>query len=85
MCLELPHRLESVEDVLEAKRVDLLGLGATYEVVLRVARRTRFSKPPALLAAQREVRKEFYQVKEETVRQSRVRYEIGGAARSKPV
>ena len=73
--LEIPYRLETLEDVLEAKRVDLLGLGQTYEMVLRVARHAQFTKPLALLKAQREVRKEFYRVKEETVRQSRVRYE----------
>jgi hypothetical protein len=74
-CLDIPYRLESLEDVLTARRVDLLGLGASYEVLLRVARHTRFIKPPALRRAQREVRKEFYRIKEETVRESRVRYE----------
>lgn len=55
--------------------MDLLGLGATYEALLRVARHAQFTKPPALLQAQREVCKEFYRVTEETVRESRVRYE----------
>jgi len=73
--LEIPYRLEKLEDVLAAQRVDLLGLGATYEMLLRVARHAQFTEPPALLQARREVRKEFYRVKEETVRESRVRYE----------
>lgn len=73
--LEIPYRLETFEDVLAAQRVDLLGLGATYEMLLRAARHAQFTKPRALLQAKRGVSKEFYRVKEETVRESRVRYE----------
>ena len=75
MCLDVPYRLESLDDVLAAKQANLLEIGPGFDPMLRVARRTAFSIPSALGKAQREVRKEFYRVHEETVRETRIRYE----------
>jgi hypothetical protein len=73
--IEIPYRLETCDDVREAMRVNLLGIGDGYRAMLRVAEQTRLPIPPALEKARGEVRKEFYKVKEETVRQTHIRYE----------
>ena len=64
MCLSIPYRLETKEDILRAQKENLLKLGEEYEVIRAVQRRLSIEKPPALEAA-REVHKDFYRIKDE--------------------
>lgn len=69
MPFEIPYRLETRQDILEAKDVDLLGLGLEYTVLLAVERRLDIVKPPALVQAH-PVTKEFYRIRDEAIREA---------------
>lgn len=54
---EIPYRLVTVLDALDAERLNHLGNRKGYNAVLRVARHTPLAIPPALRQANREFRK----------------------------
>jgi hypothetical protein len=73
--LQIPYRLETRDDIAKAMTKNLLNIGANYERFMHVARLHRLSFPPAYRTARKEVRKDFYRLKEETIREASIEYE----------
>ena len=72
MKLELPYRLETLEDIREAMRINVFGLeDRHFRSALRLARGLCLEKPDALLRAKPVATREFFTLRRETVRSER--------------
>lgn len=73
--LQIPYRLETPDDVARAMDRNLLRIGKNYERILQVSKRYGLSFPPAYQAARKEVRKDFFKVREQKIREVNIEYE----------
>ncbi len=73
--LQIPYRLETPGDVARAMGRNLLSIGKNYERILQVSKRYDLSFPPAYQAARKEVRKDFFKVREQKIREVNIEYE----------
>jgi hypothetical protein len=73
--LQIPYRMETPNDVTKAMEKNLLNIGENYQYILQVAKRHPLSFPPVYKTARKEVKKDFYRVKEEKIREASIEYE----------
>ena len=71
--LEIPYRLETIEDISTAMMGDLLGM-ADYKRLLHFAKEKAFRQPLALIKAKKKVTKDFSIVDEEKIRDVKINF-----------
>jgi hypothetical protein len=69
--LEIPYRLETIEDITNAMQGDLLEM-TDYKRLLHFAKEKTFQQPQALIKAKRKVTKDFTIVDEEKIRDVKI-------------
>jgi len=71
--LEIPYRLETIEDISNAMQGDLLGM-VDYKRLLHFAKEKTFQQPHALIKAKKRVTKDFIMVDEEKIRDVKINF-----------
>lgn len=71
--LEIPYRLETIQDITSAGEADLL-VTVDYKRLLHFAKEKSIHKPTAFIKAKKNVAKEFVKVHEEKIRESKVNF-----------
>jgi len=66
-CIEIPYRIESVEDIRRAMNNNLLNMSLDYRYLLTLARSTVLQYPPAFSQAKKKVTKDFIKIREEMI------------------
>jgi hypothetical protein len=74
--MEIPYRLDSLEAIAEAQKINLLDIGDGYRMMLAAARRVRIVIPPALARSRPMAEKSFETPPENVVFESEVQYRI---------
>lgn len=69
--LEIPYRLETIEDVTNAKNGDLFGI-TDYKRLVHFAQEKTIQQPPALLKSKKKVTKDFMIFVEEKIRDVKI-------------
>jgi len=65
----IPYRLETCEAISEAMREDLIGIGGGYKDIYKIAQNLSLNKPPALRNACLLLKKDFYILRKEKLRE----------------
>lgn len=71
--LEIPFRLETIQDITSAGEADLL-VTVDYKRLLHFAKEKSIHKPAALIQARKNVAKEFVKVHEEKIKESKINF-----------
>lgn len=71
--LEIPYRLETIQDITRAREADLL-VTVDFKRLLHFAKEKSIHKPTAFIKAKKNVAKEFVKVHEEKIRESKVNF-----------
>jgi len=72
---KVPHRLETAEEISEAMRLDFLSIGGGYLPMLDLAGKGRRPViPPAMAGAKPCVRKDFYRIDDNKIREYNIEY-----------
>ena len=69
--LEIPYRLETIEDINKAMQGDLLEM-TDYKRLLHFAKEKKYQQPPALIKAKKKVAKDFIVINEEKIREVKI-------------